>query len=80
MFTEVAPADGPIGIISQSGAMSVIPYGLLRARGLGVRHSHATGNDCDVTVCELATVVAEDHTTHPIRLTRATNSGEGSPK
>ena len=60
MFTEVPPADGPIGIISQSGAMSVIPYGLLRNRGLGVRHSHATGNDCDVTVCELATVVAED--------------------
>ena len=25
-----------------------------------MRHSHATGNDCDVTVCELATVVAED--------------------
>ena len=60
MFTEVAPADGPVGIISQSGAMSVIPYGLLRARGIGIRHSHATGNDCDVTVCELATVVAED--------------------
>ena len=60
MFTEVAPADGPVGIISQSGAMSVIPYGLLRQRGIGVRHSHATGNDCDVTVCELATVVAED--------------------
>ena len=60
MFTEVQPADGPIGIISQSGAMAVIPYGLLRQRGLGVRHSHATGNDCDVTVCELATVVAED--------------------
>ena len=60
MFTEVAPADGPVGIISQSGAMSVIPYGLLRSRGVGVRHSHATGNDCDVTVCELATVVAED--------------------
>ena len=60
MFTEVAPLDGPVGIISQSGAMSVIPYGLLRARGVGVRHSHATGNDCDVTVCELATVVAED--------------------
>lgn len=60
MFTEVAPSDGPVGIISQSGAMSVIPYGLLRQRGIGVRHSHATGNDCDVTVCELATVVAED--------------------
>jgi acyl-CoA synthetase (NDP forming) len=60
MFTEVEPADGPVGIISQSGAMSVIPYGLLRTRGVGVRHSHATGNDCDVTVCELASVVAED--------------------
>jgi acetate---CoA ligase (ADP-forming) len=60
MFTEVPPLDGPIGIVSQSGAMSVIPYGLLRARGLGVRHAHATGNDCDMTVCELATVVAED--------------------
>jgi acetate---CoA ligase (ADP-forming) len=60
MFTEVQPADGPIGIVSQSGAMAVIPYGLLRERGLGVRHSHATGNDCDVTVCELAAVVAED--------------------
>ena len=60
MFTEVDPADGPVGIVSQSGAMAVIPYGLLRGHGIGVRHSHATGNDCDVTVCELATVVAED--------------------
>jgi acyl-CoA synthetase (NDP forming) len=60
MFTEAPPLDGPVGIISQSGAMSVIPYGLLRARGIGVRHAHATGNDADVTVCELATVVAED--------------------
>ncbi len=60
MFTEVAPADGPVGIISQSGAMGVVPYGLLRAQGIGVRHAHSTGNDCDVTVCELATVVAED--------------------
>ena len=40
--------------------MSMVPYGLLRARGVGVRHAHATGNDCDVTVPELASVVAED--------------------
>ncbi len=60
MFTEAPPMDGPVGIVSQSGAMSVVPYGLLRARGIGVRHSHATGNDADVTVCELATLVAED--------------------
>jgi len=60
MFIEVEPADGPVGIVSQSGAMSVVPYGLLRRRGIGVRHSHATGNDADVTVCELAIAVAED--------------------
>ena len=60
MFVEVEPADGPVGIISQSGAMSVVPYGLLRQRGIGIRHAHATGNDCDVTACELACAVARD--------------------
>lgn len=60
MFIEAEPMDGPVGIVSQSGAMSVVPYGLLRGRGIGVRHAHATGNDCDVTVCELAMAVAED--------------------
>lgn len=60
MFMEMEPQDGPVGIVSQSGAMSVVPYGLLRQRGIGVRHSHATGNDSDVTACELAAVVAED--------------------
>ena len=60
MFLDTPAQDGPLGIISQSGAMSVIPYGLLRGRGLGVRYAHATGNDADVTACELATVVVED--------------------
>ncbi len=49
MFLESPPQDGPVAIVSQSGAMSVVPYGLLRARGIGVRHTHATGNDADVT-------------------------------
>jgi acyl-CoA synthetase (NDP forming) len=60
MFIEVEPEDGPVGIVSQSGAMSVVPYGLLRQRGIGIRHSHATGNDGDVSVAELATAVARD--------------------
>lgn len=60
MFLEVEPQDGPVGIVSQSGAMSVVPYGLLRERGIGVRHAHATGNDADVTACELAMAVAAD--------------------
>lgn len=60
MFLEEPPQDGPVGIVSQSGAMSVIPYGLLRSRGIGIRHAHATGNDADVTVCEFAAAVASD--------------------
>lgn len=61
MFLESPlPADGPVGIVSQSGAIAASVYGMLRQKGIGVRHVHATGNDCDVTTCELASVVAED--------------------
>ncbi|ART54140.1 CoA-binding protein [Acidovorax carolinensis] len=60
MFIEVPPMDGPIGIVSQSGGMSAMTYGLLRGRGLGVRHVHATGNEADVTAGELALAVAHD--------------------
>lgn len=60
MFIEIEPKVGPVAILSQSGAMSVVPYGLLRARGIGVRHAHATGNDSDVTVAELTATVAAD--------------------
>src|SRR5262245_30041489 len=57
---EVEPADGPVAIVSQSGVMSAVPYGLLRARGVGVRHAHSTGNDADVTLSELALEVVKD--------------------
>lgn len=60
MFLEVEPADGPVGIISQSGMMSVMPFGLLRRRGIGVRHAHATGNEADVSLAELALAVVQD--------------------
>lgn len=60
MFIEVPPMDGPIGIVSQSGGMSAMTYGLLRGRGLGVRHVHATGNEADVSVGEMALAVAHD--------------------
>lgn len=60
MFIEVPPQDGPIAVISQSGGMSAMAYGLLRGRGLGVRHVHATGNEADVTVAEMALAVAHD--------------------
>ncbi|QBY55118.1 acetate--CoA ligase family protein [Cupriavidus oxalaticus] len=60
MFMEVAPKDGPIAIISQSGAASVMPYALLRQAGYGVRYLVATGNDADLDACAMAAAVAED--------------------
>ncbi|WP_223819694.1 acetate--CoA ligase family protein [Cupriavidus cauae] len=60
MFMEVAPADGPIAIVSQSGAASVMPYALLRQAGLGVRYLVATGNDADLDACAMAEAVAAD--------------------
>ena len=60
MFIEVPPMDGPVGVVSQSGGMSAMIYGLVRGRGLGVRHVHATGNEADVTAAEMAWAVAHD--------------------
>lgn len=60
MFIEVPPQDGPVAVVSQSGGVAAMVYGLLRARGLGVRHMHATGNQADITVSELALAVAHD--------------------
>jgi acetate---CoA ligase (ADP-forming) len=60
MFIEQPPLDGPVAIVSQSGAMSSFAYGLVRAQGIGVRHVHATGNEADITVSELAEAVAAD--------------------
>ena len=60
MFMEVEPADGPVAIVSQSGAASVMPYAMLRERGVGVRYLVASGNDADASVCELALAAAAD--------------------
>ncbi len=60
MFIETEPVDGPVAIISQSGGMASVPFGLLRGKGIGVRHCHSIGNQCDVTVSELAVEVARD--------------------
>jgi acyl-CoA synthetase (NDP forming) len=60
MFMDIDRAEGHVAMLSQSGALSTVPVGFLRQRGIGVRHSHATGNDADITVGELACAVAED--------------------
>ncbi|MEH2476882.1 acyl-CoA synthetase (NDP forming) [Nitrobacteraceae bacterium AZCC 2146] len=60
MFMEFDRVAGHVAMLSQSGALSTVPVGFLNPRGIGVRHSHATGNDADITVGELAIAVAED--------------------
>lgn len=60
LFTEDPPADGPVAVVSQSGAMCSVPYGMLRRRGIGVRYAHGTGNDADVTAAELAVATLDD--------------------
>ena len=63
MFMEFDRVEGHVAMLSQSGALCAsppVPVGFLNPRGIGVRHSHATGNDADITVGELAIAVAED--------------------
>jgi acyl-CoA synthetase (NDP forming) len=60
IFHELEARDGPVAIISQSGANSQAIYQLVHDKGLGVRYVHATGNEADVTVAELAQAVAAD--------------------
>src|ERR1700722_17001437 len=60
MFMDMDWAEGHVAMLSQSGALSTVPVGFLRQRGIGVRHTHATGNDADISVGELAGAGRED--------------------
>lgn len=77
LFTEEPPADGPVGIVSQSGALASVPYGILRRRGIGVRYAHGTGNDLDVTAAELAAAAVHDP---DLRLLLLYLEGVGDPE
>jgi len=53
IYTDHVPQDGPVAIISQSGAFGVAAYALLREAGVGVRCVAATGNEVDVDTADL---------------------------
>jgi acetyltransferase len=56
---------GPIGIVSQSGALG---YTVLQGmeRGIGFSHYLAAGNSCDVDVCDFVSYLAADDNTRAI--------------
>jgi acetate---CoA ligase (ADP-forming) len=56
---------GPIGIVSQSGALG---YTILQGmqRGVGFSNYLAAGNSCDVDVCDFISYLAEDDDTRSI--------------
>jgi acyl-CoA synthetase (NDP forming) len=57
---EAPPEDGPVAIISQSGAFGVAAYAELRERGIGVRYLCATGNQADLCVSDFLLEIAGD--------------------
>ena len=60
MINEEPGKDGPVAIVSQSGAGSAIVYGGLRRKGIGVRYMVATGNEADVSAAEVVRAVLHD--------------------
>ena len=60
MYLEVAPQDGPVAIVSQSGAVGVSAYALLRQNGVGVRYVCTTGNQADLDVCDFLRAALAD--------------------
>src|SRR6202451_866012 len=54
MFMDMDRAEGHVALLSQSGAVSTVPGVFQPQQPSGVRHAHATGNDADITVGELA--------------------------
>lgn len=64
-YAGMGQRRGPIGIVSQSGALG---YTVLQGmeRGIGFSHYLAAGNSCDVDVCDFISYLAEDDDTRSI--------------
>jgi acetyltransferase len=64
-YADMGHRRGPIGIVSQSGALG---YTVLQGmqRGVGFSHYLAAGNSCDVDVCDFISYLADDDDTRSI--------------
>jgi acyl-CoA synthetase (NDP forming) len=52
--------DGPLAIVSQSGAVAGILAALAHESGMGVRYWLSSGNEADITVADLIDAVLDD--------------------
>jgi acyl-CoA synthetase (NDP forming) len=68
MYQEVEARDGPVAIVSQSGAVGASAYAQLRQNGVGVRYVCTTGNQSDVDVCDFFGAVLADPTVRLVLL------------
>lgn len=66
-YPDVPALDGQVALVSQSGAMG---YVVVQApmRGLGFTYYLASGNSCDVDVCDFASYLVDDPRTKAIGL------------
>ncbi len=60
IFMELPPQDGPIAVVSQSGALSQMLYAFLRQSGYGLRYMTASGNDADIWAADIIQMVLDD--------------------
>lgn len=60
IYQDYAPEDGPVAVVSQSGAVGAAAYALLREADVGVRYVCTTGNQADVDVADFAAAVVAD--------------------
>ena len=59
IYADCVPLDGPVAIVSQSGAFGVSVYALLREAGVGVRCVAATGNEADLDTADFVAALAQ---------------------
>lgn len=60
VYLDYPHQDGPVAIVSQSGAFGVAAYALLRSNGIGVRYVCTTGNQADVDVTDCIAELSGD--------------------
>lgn len=61
IYSDHEPLDGPIAVVSQSGAIGVSAYALLREAGWGVRCVAATGNEADLDSADFIEALASSN-------------------